>query len=104
MIKKLLVSFSLVLSVLGLASCDQYKIEESEEVDPNRTQLYVQNFKGGYGVDWLYAVKKRFEEYYKDTEFTEGKTGVQIMISDAKVDGISLRTSKIGRASCRERV
>lgn len=98
MIKKLLVLFSLVLSVLGLASCDKYKIEESEEVDHNRTQLYVQNFKGGYGVDWLYAVKKRFEEYYKDTEFTEGKTGVQIMISDAKVDGISLRTSNIGNS------
>ena len=68
MIKKILVVLSLVLSVLGLASCDQYMLEETEEVDPNRTQLYVQNFKGGFGVDWLYAVKKRFEEHYKNTE------------------------------------
>lgn len=98
MIKKILVVLSLVLSVLGLTSCDQYVIEETEEVDPNRTQLYVQNFKGGFGVDWLYAVKERFEEHYKDTEFTTGKKGVQIMISDAKVDGISLRTSNIGNS------
>lgn len=98
MIKKLLVFLSLVLSAFALVSCDQYNTQETEEIDPNRTQLYVQNFKGGFGVDWLYAVKKRFEEHYKDTEFTEGKKGVQIMISDAKVDGISLKTSNIGNS------
>lgn len=41
----------------------------TEEVDTARTQLYVSNFNGGYGDEWLKTLKTRFEEFYKDTEF-----------------------------------
>ena len=67
--------------------------EYNQKVDTTKSQLYVQNFKGGFGSDWLYAVASRFEELYKDEEFESGKKGVQIMISPAKVDGLTLLSS-----------
>ncbi len=74
---------------LFLAGCMDSQ-QGLEKLDPTRTQLYVQNYKGGYGSDWLYAVKVRFEKEYADREYESGKKGVQIMISPAKEDGISL--------------
>lgn len=58
----------------------------SEKVDPKRTQLYIGNYNGGYGDSWLKAVKKRFEEFYKETEFEPGtdKKGVQVLIDNKK--------------------
>ena len=55
----------------------------TEEVDYSRTQLYVSNFNGGYGDEWLYKLKTRFEEFYKETIFEEGKKGVQVLIDNA---------------------
>lgn len=69
-----------------------------KDIDPTKTQLYVQNFKGGFGSEWLAKTAKRFEEFYKDYEFTEGKKGVQVKITPAKVDGIGLRTSNTGNS------
>jgi len=64
----------------------------TEQIDSERTQLYVQNFEGGFGSDWLRAAKVRFEEKFKDKVYETGKKGVQIVISPpAKTDGISLR-------------
>lgn len=62
-----------------------------EQIDPNRTQIYVYNFYGGYGSDWLSALKARFEERQKDTSWEEGKTGVQVIIKNSKdaITGIS---------------
>ena len=52
----------------------------SDVIDPTKTQLYVSNYDGGYGTDWLYAVKDRFEELYAEESFQSGKTGVQIIV------------------------
>ncbi len=62
----------------------------NETVDQSRTQLYVFNFAGGYGVDWLIAAKERFEELHKDDVIEEGKKGVQIVINNEKTQGMSL--------------
>ncbi len=61
-----------------------------ETVDTSRTQLYVFNFGGGYGADWLIAAKERFEELHKDDVLEEGKKGVQIMITNNKTQISSL--------------
>lgn len=62
-----------------------------EQIDPNKTQLYINNFEGGYGSDWLAAVKARFEEAHKDDEQWEpGKKGVQIYVNSKKVSAGSL--------------
>lgn len=80
------------VSCLSVAACGTQRMPGEEAVDPNRTQIYVYNFYGGYGSDWLSALKTRFEEEHKnDTNWEEGKTGVQVIIRNKKdaVMGIS---------------
>lgn len=67
-----------------------------EKVDAARTQLYVSNFNGGYGDKWLKDVKLRFEEKNKEVSYEAGKTGVQIMIDNAKTSGTGLIDSIAG--------
>ena len=62
----------------------------NEQVDNTRTQIYVFNFNGGYGADWLNSVKQRYEELHKDDVYEEGKKGVQIMVSNQKTSIESL--------------
>lgn len=57
---------------------------QTEQIDTERTQLYVYNFYGGYGSDWLASLKERFEEEHKDDVWEEGKKGVQIYINNNK--------------------
>ena len=60
------------------------------KIDPKRTQLYVSSHDGGYGSEWLTAASARFEEYYKDVSFEDGKTGVQIIPDTPKVIGTAM--------------
>ena len=48
---------------------------EQEKVDTTRTQLYVGNYNGGIGENWLWAAKELFEKDHPD---------VQIMIDNGK--------------------
>lgn len=78
----------LVMS-LGLAACgggsgSGGENVNNESVDTERTQLYVFNFAGGYGVEWLKLVKDRYEELHKDDVYEEGKKGIQIIINNEK--------------------
>ncbi len=82
--------FSLVGCGGGSANAGGQNSGGSEKVDQNRTQLYVFNFAGGYGVDWLVAAKERFEELHKDDVIEEGKKGVQIVINNEKTQGKEL--------------
>jgi ABC-type glycerol-3-phosphate transport system substrate-binding protein len=79
----------LMMSSASLVACGGGKTI-GEEVDANRSQLYVMNFNGGYGNIWIEKVKERFEEAYKDVSYESGKTGVQIMIQPAKEKGAGL--------------
>lgn len=68
-----------------LSACDSRPAGGStEKIDKNRTQLYVRNYQGGFGNKWLYNGKDKFEEKYKDVSLEDGKTGVQVMITDVK--------------------
>lgn len=80
-VKFLSVCMSLALCASGLAACGP---KVTEEVDAKRTQLYVANYSGGAGTEWLEDVKVRFEAKYADTSFEEGKTGVQLMLDHDK--------------------
>ncbi|MBP5466008.1 MAG: extracellular solute-binding protein [Clostridia bacterium] len=55
-----------------------------EKIDATRTQFYIGNYNGGYGDKWLRALKTRFENFYKEEHFEEGKTGVQVLIDNKK--------------------
>lgn len=84
--KKLLVlclAFVLMFASVGCSSGSDNGGRQ-ETIDPNKTQLNVSNYNGGYGTEWLYAVKDRFEKEYANTSFEEDKTGVQIVVHSDK--------------------
>lgn len=58
--------------------------ESSEPVDETKTQLYVGVYDGGFGDSFVYDFKARFEEKYKDYQFSDGTVGVQVMIRAEK--------------------
>lgn len=61
--------------------------ENEIRVDPTKTQLYVSNFNGAYGQEWLLAAAKRFEDKWKDESFETGKKGVQVVPDNNKTTG-----------------
>ena len=78
----------LVMS-LSLIACGRQAAPGAEDVnndvvDMERTQLFVFNFAGGYGVEWLKLLKDRYEELHKDDVYEEGKKGIQIIINNEK--------------------
>lgn len=89
--KRLISLFSLLLCavmMLTMAGCADLDVEppnaENVQVDTTKAQLYVANWNGGFGTEWLSNSAKRFEEKYKDVEFIPGTKGVQILISNSK--------------------
>lgn len=74
--------------VFTMTGCEQLNVEapdhQNVQVDTNKAQLYVANYNGGMGTEWLNNAAKRFEEKYKDVEFLPGTKGVQILISNSK--------------------
>lgn len=55
----------------------------SEKINTSQTQIYVNNFKRGFGGDWLADYKTKFEAKYADVSFENGKKGVQVIISNS---------------------
>ena len=62
----------------------------NEKINTSKTQLYVNNFFGGYGANWLAAIKNRYEELHKDDVYEEGKKGVQIYVNNQKVSATDI--------------
>lgn len=56
----------------------------TEEIDPERTQLYVHVYDGGFGTEYMYKIKERFEAAYANESYEADKTGVQVMIDKQK--------------------
>lgn len=83
--KVLSILFGLVLC-FSMVACNR-NFGLTEKIDKNRTQLYVFNYDAAYGSEWIYEIKERFEEEYKDYRFEPGtsKVGVQIMIEANKL-------------------
>ena len=51
----------------------------TEKVDPNRYQLNVSYYDGGFGGEWLIKLKERYEAEHVNDVY-DGKTGVQVML------------------------
>ena len=64
-----------------------------EATDATRTQLYVFNFDGGYGSEWLAKAKARYEALHAEDVYEEGKKGVQIIVTNTKTgrEGAAIR-------------
>lgn len=85
--KKKITSVVLALSVCSsLGSFASCKFDDGiEQIDTSKTQLYVQNFDGGFGSDWLWSLKEKYEKAHAEDVYEKGKKGVQIMLSNAKI-------------------
>lgn len=53
--------------------------DDDQTVDSSKLQLYVKYYNGGFGDEWLNQLCTEFEAMYADTDFGNGKVGVQIM-------------------------
>lgn len=71
----------LILSLFVVFGCTACR-GSTEKIDETKSQLYIFNYDGGFGTDWLNEAKKRFEQKYADVSFEEGKTGVQLWIDN----------------------
>lgn len=81
-IAKVIVAALVVIMLFGAFSgCIGGDIEQ---IDHAKTQVYVGNYDGGLGHQWLLKLKQRFEEAYKDYPGVDGKMGVQVMIDNDK--------------------
>ena len=65
---------------------------DNEQIDKSKTQLYVFNFYGGFGSDWLAAAKKKYEEMHKDDVYEEGKKGIQIYVNNQKTQANAIQS------------
>lgn len=70
----------------------------TEKVDENRTQLYVYNYDGGFGSEWLNKIKQRYEALHANDEYEPGtgKRGIQIMMNNTK-NAVTSETIKSGQ-------
>lgn len=70
----------LATTVMGsLAGCGK-RGGNTEEVDSNKTQLYVGYYYSGLGKEWIQQAKTLFEKEYADVSFEDGKKGVQVVL------------------------
>ena len=78
----------------AFAGCGSSSSGAMEEIDPNKTQLYVSVFNGGIGTDWMSSIEKAFEEANKDICFEPGtgKQGVQIIATPSTENGKQIAT------------
>ena len=76
---------ALALALTGATGCGG-----NGGIDPDKAQLYVSSYEGGFGNDWLKVVAARFEEENAENSFLPGKTGVQIVIDGNKKSGQTL--------------
>ena len=76
------------LSLFGCSNDGPKSSHVKDQVyDPNKAQLYVSNFNGGVGTEWLYRNIEKFQKEYKDVKFTEDTTGVQVWVDAHKNSG-----------------
>lgn len=85
-LKGMLVFVLSFVCMFGATGCGGGLFIQTEEIDETKTQLYVSNYDGGVGTQWLRDIADKFEEKYKDYEFEpgSGKKGVEVKIDTNK--------------------
>lgn len=73
-----------VTAATALSSAACSKNPSGTVIDETKTQLYVRNYQGGFGNEWLYNGIDEFQELYKDVSLEEGKQGLQIILTEKK--------------------
>ena len=83
------VLLAVIMATTTLIGC-RNSDPSGEKIDETKTQLYISNFDGGFGSEWIKPIKTRFEDFYKNESFEDGKVGVQIIVDASKVSGVNL--------------
>ena len=81
--KMFAVLLSLTVAVgclFSVAACGGTDNPGGQKVEEGKTQLYVRYRNYGFGDRWLIDVKNRFEAFYADYSFEEGKKGIQVIL------------------------
>lgn len=81
--KMFAVLLSLTVAVgclFSVAACGGPDNPGGQKVEEGKTQLYVRYRNYGFGDRWLIDVKNRFEAFYADYSFEEGKKGIQVIL------------------------
>ena len=90
----LLLTIVCAFGTMGLIGCGEdgpvSNHVKDQKLDPNKAQLYVSNFNGGVGTEWLYDNIALFQEKYKDVKFTPDTTGVQVWVDAHKNNASSV--------------
>jgi len=84
------------MTVSTLASCGGIRRGGGgDKIDSSKLQIYIHNFSGGFGDDWLADLKTEYEDLHKEDQYDD-KTGVQLVITgDKKVfNGPEILTNK----------
>ena len=85
--KSLAVALGALMGV-GMVACAPSGTSSSQSAkDETKAQLYVWNYDGGVGHEWLNAAIKRYEEANKDKVWVEGTKGVQVWVDNKKLGG-----------------
>jgi len=80
--KKLAVVITLFFCLTSVFfGCVKPGVNDGEQVNSTQTQLNVYVFGRGYGSEYLYKLKNRYEALHADDVYEAGKKGVQIMIN-----------------------
>lgn len=85
----LVVSALLAFSTFAFSACTK---QTGEKIDHTKTQLYVCNYNGGFGEEWLKKAKTRFEAAHAEDSYESGKTGVQVVIHNTKDSGSTINS------------
>lgn len=98
-LKMISVALIVILSLVGMIACNPF-IEDGEEIDESKVQLYVGTFNQGFGKEWLEKAATRFSEANKNKSFKDGTTGVQVLIdsleiADSLIGSFSMERSEI---------
>ena len=92
-LKKFVALFCALTTCLPFVACGDKGAggaTSEQKIDKTKAQLYVSNFDGGVGHNWLDAHIKRFEQDYAETEFIPGTKGVQVWVTNHKSGMVSI--------------
>ncbi len=86
--KKVIILMLVVVMAFSVIACGDLPIDDTkEEIDPNRTQLYVGCFNGALGTEWMKQLDSAFETAYADWVNPEnGKIGIQVIPNYGKTE------------------
>lgn len=71
---------------ISFAACGVSDPTGAGDADETKAQLYVCNYSGGVGREWLDNIIKRFQEDYATTKFTPDTEGVEVWVTDTEND------------------